>query len=127
MPCRAVGPVAVAMLDIDHFKRFNDTNGHPAGDRLLREAASRWRAEMRGGDFLARLGGEEFALLVTGADVTTIADNRRAPVCADAGTADLLGRDLPAVCRGHARAARSPRRRSPLRGQDRWPQPRDLH
>ena len=66
------GPVAVAMLDIDHFKRFNDTNGHPAGDRLLREAASRWRSEMRAGDFLARLGGEEFALLVTGADVTTI-------------------------------------------------------
>jgi diguanylate cyclase (GGDEF)-like protein len=66
------GPVAVAMLDIDHFKRFNDTNGHPAGDRLLREAASRWRAEMRAGDFLARLGGEEFGLLVTGADVTTI-------------------------------------------------------
>ena len=67
------GPVAVAMLDIDHFKRFNDTQGHPAGDRLLCEAASRWRAEMRTGDFLARLGGEEFALLVTGADVTTIA------------------------------------------------------
>jgi diguanylate cyclase (GGDEF)-like protein len=66
-------PVAVAMLDIDHFKRFNDTQGHPAGDRLLREAASRWRFEMRAGDFLARLGGEEFALLVTGADVTTIA------------------------------------------------------
>ena len=67
------GPVGVAMFDIDHFKRFNDTHGHPAGDRLLREAASRWRAEMRAGDFLARLGGEEFALLVTGADVTTIA------------------------------------------------------
>ncbi len=67
------GPLAVAMLDIDHFKRFNDTRGHPAGDRLLREAASRWRAEMRGGDFLARLGGEEFGLLVAGADVTTIA------------------------------------------------------
>lgn len=66
-------PVAVAMLDIDHFKRFNDTQGHPGGDRLLREAASRWRSEMRAGDFLARLGGEEFALLVTGADVTTIA------------------------------------------------------
>jgi diguanylate cyclase (GGDEF)-like protein len=65
-------PVAVAMLDIDRFKRFNDTHGHPAGDRLLREAASRWRSEMRAGDSLARLGGEEFALLVTGADVTTI-------------------------------------------------------
>ena len=70
---RGRGPVGVAMFDIDHFKRFNDTQGHPAGDRLLREAASRWRDEMRAGDFLARMGGEEFALLVTGADVTTIA------------------------------------------------------
>jgi diguanylate cyclase (GGDEF)-like protein len=65
-------PVAVAMFDIDHFKRFNDTHGHPAGDRLLREAAASWRAEMRVRDFLARLGGEEFALLLTGDDVTTV-------------------------------------------------------
>jgi diguanylate cyclase (GGDEF)-like protein len=64
-------PVAVAMLDIDHFKQFNDTYGHPAGDRLLREATSAWRAEMRPRDFLARLGGEEFALLLTGTDVRT--------------------------------------------------------
>jgi diguanylate cyclase (GGDEF)-like protein len=59
-------PVAVAMFDIDHFKQFNDTHGHPAGDRLLRETAARWRSELRAGDFLARLGGEEFALLLTG-------------------------------------------------------------
>jgi diguanylate cyclase (GGDEF)-like protein len=64
-------PVAVAMLDIDHFKRFNDTYGHPAGDRLLREATSAWKAEMRPRDFLARLGGEEFGLLLTGTDVRT--------------------------------------------------------
>jgi diguanylate cyclase (GGDEF)-like protein len=64
-------PVAVAMFDIDHFKRFNDTHGHPAGDRLLREAAASWRSEMRTRDFLARLGGEEFALLLIGEDVST--------------------------------------------------------
>jgi diguanylate cyclase (GGDEF)-like protein len=63
--------VAVAMLDIDHFKQFNDTHGHPAGDRLLREAAASWRSEMRSGDFLARLGGEEFGLLLTGDAVPT--------------------------------------------------------
>ncbi|HWE59748.1 MAG TPA: diguanylate cyclase [Solirubrobacteraceae bacterium] len=59
-------PVAVAMFDIDRFKQFNDSYGHPAGDRLLRETAAAWRAEVRADDFLARLGGEEFALLLTG-------------------------------------------------------------
>lgn len=54
----------LAMLDIDNFKDFNDTNGHPAGDRLLKEAAAAWREELRAGDFLARIGGEEFALLL---------------------------------------------------------------
>lgn len=64
-------PLAVAMFDIDRFKQFNDTNGHPAGDRLLRDAASAWRAAMRTGDFLARIGGEEFAMLITDADLDT--------------------------------------------------------
>jgi diguanylate cyclase (GGDEF)-like protein len=56
--------VALAMLDFDHFKEFNDTYGHPAGDRLLRETAAAWREELRAGDFVARLGGDEFALLL---------------------------------------------------------------
>lgn len=61
-------PLAVAMFDIDHFKDYNDSYGHPAGDRLLQSAASGWLAELRGSDFLARLGGEEFGLLLPGAD-----------------------------------------------------------
>ncbi len=61
-------PVAVALIDLDHFKQFNDTHGHPEGDRLLREAADAWRAELRPTDFLARIGGEEFGLLVFSAD-----------------------------------------------------------
>jgi diguanylate cyclase (GGDEF)-like protein len=56
--------VALAMLDFDHFKEFNDTYGHPAGDRLLRETAAAWREELRAGDLVARLGGDEFALLL---------------------------------------------------------------
>ncbi|HZL49306.1 MAG TPA: sensor domain-containing diguanylate cyclase [Solirubrobacteraceae bacterium] len=56
--------VALAMLDFDHFKEFNDTHGHPAGDRLLRETAAAWREELRAGDLVARLGGDEFALLL---------------------------------------------------------------
>ena len=46
------------------FKDFNDSRGHPAGDRLLKESAAAWREELRNGDFLARIGGEEFALLL---------------------------------------------------------------
>jgi diguanylate cyclase (GGDEF)-like protein len=56
--------ITLAMLDFDHFKEFNDTLGHPAGDRLLRETAAAWREELRAGDFIARLGGDEFALLL---------------------------------------------------------------
>jgi diguanylate cyclase (GGDEF)-like protein len=54
----------VAMLDFDHFKQYNDTFGHPAGDRLLKETAAIWREQLRSGDLLARLGGEEFGLLL---------------------------------------------------------------
>jgi diguanylate cyclase (GGDEF)-like protein len=54
----------VAMLDFDRFKEFNDTHGHPAGDRLLKETAACWREQLRAGDMLARLGGEEFGLLL---------------------------------------------------------------
>ena len=54
------------MLDIDHFKAFNDTRGHQNGDRLLKEAAAAWRDSLRAGDVLARYGGEEFAVLLPG-------------------------------------------------------------
>ncbi len=57
-------PFVLAMLDFDHFKSFNDTRGHPAGDRLLKESAAAWREELRAGDILARIGGDEFALLL---------------------------------------------------------------
>jgi diguanylate cyclase (GGDEF)-like protein/PAS domain S-box-containing protein len=61
-------PLSVAMLDLDHFKAYNDRNGHLAGDRLLRAAAAVWSASLRATDALARWGGEEFALLLPGCD-----------------------------------------------------------
>ncbi|MFC3987164.1 GGDEF domain-containing protein [Actinoplanes siamensis] len=63
---RSGEPVAVALLDLDHFKRFNDTLGHPAGDRLLKEVSAAWRDQLREGDLLARYGGEEFGVLLAG-------------------------------------------------------------
>ena len=58
------GRLCVALLDLDHFKRFNDQHGHQGGDRLLKEATAAWRTRIRGSDLLARYGGEEFAVLL---------------------------------------------------------------
>lgn len=54
----------VAMIDLDNFKRFNDMRGHQEGDRLLREIGNTWSQSVRRTDFLARVGGEEFALML---------------------------------------------------------------
>ena len=62
-------PVSVIMLDLDHFKAINDQYGHAAGDRVLKEFAKRVEAILRQPDLFARLGGEEFALLLDDTDV----------------------------------------------------------
>jgi diguanylate cyclase (GGDEF)-like protein len=62
-------PLAVMMVDVDNFKRFNDTFGHEAGDVLLRELAHLLRAQLRAEDIPCRSGGEEFALILPEAPV----------------------------------------------------------
>ncbi|MGZ4481087.1 MAG: diguanylate cyclase domain-containing protein [Gaiellales bacterium] len=61
--------VAVLFLDLDGFKGANDRHGHDAGDQLLQEVTRRWLAIARGGDVLARYGGDEFILLMPDADL----------------------------------------------------------
>ncbi|HSP26409.1 MAG TPA: bifunctional diguanylate cyclase/phosphodiesterase [Saliniramus sp.] len=70
--------IALFCLDIDHFKEVNDTLGHDAGDRLLREIGMRLRSVVRSSDLVARLGGDEFAIVLRGlsaqADVQRVAE-----------------------------------------------------
>jgi diguanylate cyclase (GGDEF)-like protein len=63
--------LAVVKLEIDHLKLYSDAHGHPTADTLLQRAAAAWQQEVRAGDFLARLGGEEFGVLLPGTDLST--------------------------------------------------------
>lgn len=69
-------PFCAAMLDVDHFKRVNDTHGHPAGDAVLKAVAEQVRRAVRGHDLVGRYGGEEFLILLDGARL-----NDAAAVC----------------------------------------------
>jgi diguanylate cyclase (GGDEF)-like protein len=86
-------PLTVAIADLDHFKRINDTYGHSAGDVVLRGAAGRLLSVLRTGDALGRYGGEEFLLVLPGCDAPgarLIAERARAafgpPFVLDDGT-----------------------------------------
>jgi len=61
-------PSALLMLDLDHFKRINDTRGHAVGDDVLRAVSKKLAAQVRSLDRVFRIGGEEFAVLLTGSD-----------------------------------------------------------
>jgi diguanylate cyclase (GGDEF)-like protein len=77
---RGDAPTAAIMLDIDHFKRVNDTHGHAVGDDVIKEVAARLRGVLRRDDLLGRYGGEEFVLLLPGtsaADAAYLAERLR--------------------------------------------------
>lgn len=67
-------PLVCLLLDVDHFKRINDTHGHPAGDAVLRYVARLIRAQLRGSDVVARYGGEEFVVLLPATPPTAALD-----------------------------------------------------
>lgn len=61
-------PLALLMIDVDHFKRINDAHGHPAGDEVLRKVTERMAGRLRGHDVLGRYGGEEFCVVAPDTD-----------------------------------------------------------
>jgi diguanylate cyclase (GGDEF)-like protein len=71
---RSGGALAVVVLDLDHFKRVNDSHGHQTGDRVLVEVAARAERALRAEDLLARTGGEEFTALLPGATLEAAAE-----------------------------------------------------
>ncbi len=66
-------PLSVLMIDIDHFKRVNDTYGHAVGDHVLQEVATTMRASVRASDLVARYGGEEFVVVLPETDLVAAA------------------------------------------------------
>ncbi len=103
-------PVAVAMVDLDHFKSINDTYGHPAGDAVIRDAAKTLLEALRNEDAVGRIGGEEFLIILSACTPGTVrdavermrldvmqheflADNVRIPVTASCGAAVAIPRN----------------------------------
>src|SRR5262249_51849908 len=80
---RTSAPLAIAIADVDHFKRINDTHGHSAGDVVLRRVASLMRSVLRDYEWVGRYGGEEFLVVLPGCDAdggTRAAERARSQV-----------------------------------------------
>ena len=116
-------PFCIALLDLDHFKAFNDTNGHQAGDRLLRRAASAWKLALRQSDLVARYGGEEFAVLLPICDLDEAMEViERLRAATPEGQTVSAGVAAVERLRGRGGADR-PRRPGALQRQARGPRP----
>lgn len=78
MARRHLHPLSLLMLDIDHFKKINDTHGHAAGDGVLRAVAGAIKRQLRNVDMVFRFGGEEFLILLsnTGRDAARMVGER---------------------------------------------------
>lgn len=105
-------PLSVVMLDLDHFKHYNDEHGHQAGDDLLQRIAAVWEQAVRPGDTLARYGGEEFLAMLPSCDpqgAVVVADRLRAVVpgtqTGSVGTATWDGAETIEALVGRADAA----------------------
>jgi diguanylate cyclase (GGDEF)-like protein len=83
--------LSIALIDLDRFKELNDSSGHQAGDELLRTAGQNWRIALRETDFLARIGGDEFGVLLPFCDTeaATRLAGRLADVLPDGHTASI--------------------------------------
>jgi diguanylate cyclase (GGDEF)-like protein len=119
-------PLALMIIDLDDFKGYNDTNGHVAGDQLLSWFAARIAATLRTTDVLARIGGDEFVVLVSGADAVSAKPLAarirevclpRAPHCMGIASAPDDGHDFDALYRAADRRlydAKRSRRLTPV-------------
>jgi diguanylate cyclase (GGDEF)-like protein len=123
-------PYSIAMVDIDHFKRCNDTYGHDAGDQVLRMVASRL-ARVSGGGQAYRCGGEEFAIIFPGKTTTEVLEhleNLRAAI--ESSQLHLRGPDRRQELRGPDRRTQRPRGRAQtghaIRQLSRAPSPTEI-
>ncbi len=108
---RRESPVTLALLDLDGFKKLNDTAGHHAGDIALKECAQAWTAELRDGDTIARLGGDEFGVLLPDCDaaeaelvVNRLCDATTGGLSCSAGLAEWDGAESSDQWQGRADA-----------------------
>ncbi len=104
-------PCALVLLDVDHLKKINDAHGHPAGDRVIRAVADSLSSHSRDNDTAARLGGEEFALLLAGVDsAKAVAAAERLRVAVASQAVETVGAVTislgVAACPAHARTER---------------------